>query len=133
MQPWYILDNFGNYIFLWLGTYAALLGPIDGIAIADYWLVRKQRIHLTELYRTNGIYSYRGGYNWNAIWAMLLGIAVPFVSRLIPGLGFIWDNAWTIGLFVSLIFYTWFMKRSSSLISQADYEKITAKAEAHAS
>jgi NCS1 family nucleobase:cation symporter-1 len=33
MQPWYILENFGNYIFIWLGTYGALLGPIDGIAI----------------------------------------------------------------------------------------------------
>ncbi|QQE76316.1 NCS1 family nucleobase:cation symporter-1 [Brevibacillus composti] len=134
MQPWYILDNFGNYIFLWLGTYAALLGPIDGIAIADYWLVRKRRIHLTELYRTNGIYSYTGGFNWSAVWAMAIGIAVPFISKLIPGLGFIWDNAWTIGLLISLALYTLFMKNNSSLISEKEYEEITAhQAESRAS
>ncbi|MFY0544257.1 NCS1 family nucleobase:cation symporter-1 [Brevibacillus sp. H7] len=126
MQPWYILENFGNYIFLWMGTYGALLGPIDGIAIADYWLVRKQRIHLTELYRTNGIYSYKGGVNQHAVWAMLIGIAVPFISKQIPGLTIIWDNAWTFGLLISLVFYTWLMKNSTSVISAADYNKITA-------
>jgi NCS1 family nucleobase:cation symporter-1 len=126
MQPWYILENFGNYIFLWLGTYGALLGPIDGIAIADYWLVRKRRIHLTELYRPDGIYSYKGGYNSHAIWAMLIGIAVPFISKYIPSLSVIWDNAWTCGLIVSLLFYTWFMKNSPSVISEAQYKAITS-------
>src|ERR1700676_1136722 len=41
MQPWFVLERFGNYIFIWLGTYGTLLGPFDGIAIADYWLVRQ--------------------------------------------------------------------------------------------
>ena len=118
MQPWYILENFGNYIFLWLGTYGALLGPIDGIAIADYWLVRKRRIHLTELYKTNGIYSYKTGFNTRAIWAMLIGIAIPFISKLIPGLEIIWDNAWTIGLLISLALYTWMMKGDSTIMSE---------------
>jgi NCS1 family nucleobase:cation symporter-1 len=126
MQPWYILENFGNYIFLWLGTYGALLGPIDGIAIADYWLVRKRRIHLTELYTPNGIYSYKGGVNYSAIWAMLIGIAVPFICKQIPALSIIWDNAWTCGLIISLLFYTWFMKNNSSVISSRDYDRITS-------
>jgi NCS1 family nucleobase:cation symporter-1 len=128
MQPWYILENFGNYIFLWLGTYGALLGPIDGIAIADYWLVRKRRIHLTELYRPDGMYSYQGGVNRHAVWAMLIGIAVPFISKSIPGLTVIWDNAWTCGLLVSLFLYTWLMKNSPSVISEAQYNAITSHA-----
>jgi NCS1 family nucleobase:cation symporter-1 len=125
MQPWYLLENFGNYIFLWLGTYGALLGPIDGIAIADYWLVRKQRIHLAELYRTDGRYSYTGGFNNNAIWALLIGVAIPFVCKYLPGLSFVWDNAWTFGLFISLIVYTLLMRSSGSLVSEAEYDKIT--------
>ncbi|MBR8659598.1 MULTISPECIES: NCS1 family nucleobase:cation symporter-1 [Bacillales] len=127
MQPWYILENFSNYIFLWLGTYGALLGPIDGIAIADYWLVRKRRIHLVELYRLNGMYSYKSGYNMRAIWAMLIGIAVPFVCKLIPGLTIVWDNAWTCGLLISLVIYTWLMKNTPNRMSAADYENITAR------
>ncbi len=43
------MSNFGNYIFGWLGTYGALLGPIDGIAIADYWLVRRRQMALKDL------------------------------------------------------------------------------------
>lgn len=128
MQPWYILENFGNYIFLWLGTYGALLGPIDGIAIADYWLVRKRRIHLTELYKVDGIYSYKSGFNSRAIWAMLIGIAIPFISKYTPGLNLIWDNAWTIGLLISLALYTWMMKNDTTILSVKDYEKITSAA-----
>jgi len=125
MQPWYLLDNFGNYIFLWLGTYGALLGPLDGIAIADYWMVRKKRIHLVELYQTNGRYSYKGGFNYAAIYAMLFGIAIPLVCRFIPGLTFVWDNAWTFGLFLSMFAYTWLMRGDNSLVSEAEYKKIT--------
>ncbi|WP_421617719.1 NCS1 family nucleobase:cation symporter-1 [Brevibacillus sp. TJ4] len=133
MQPWYILDNFGNYIFLWLGTYGALLGPIDGIAIADYWLVRKRRIHVIELYKTNGIYSYKSGFNSNAIWAMAIGIAIPFLCRYMPGLSFVWDNAWTVGLLISLFIYTWMMKSNNSVISQQQYEQITLRTKHEAS
>ncbi|GED29222.1 NCS1 family nucleobase:cation symporter-1 [Brevibacillus centrosporus] len=127
MQPWYILENFGNYIFLWLGTYGALLGPIDGIAIADYWLVRKRRIHLTELYKTNGIYSYKTGYNTRALWAMAIGIVIPFVCKYVPALSIIWDNAWTVGLLISLAIYTWMMRNDSTIMSVKDYEKVTAR------
>lgn len=125
MQPWYLLENFSNYIFLWLGNYGALLGPIDGIAIADYWLVRKQRIHLVELYQMTGRYTYKGGFNQKAIWALVIGIAVPFISKYIPGLTIIWDNSWTVGLLVSLFFYTWFMKQDGSALSASEYDKIT--------
>lgn len=126
MQPWYILENFGNYIFLWLGTYGALLGPIDGIAIADYWMVRKRRIHLIELYKTNGMYSYKSGFNSRAIWAMAIGIAIPFVCKYVPGLGFVWDNAWTIGLLISLSIYTLIMRSDASIISKKQYDEVTA-------
>lgn len=125
MQPWYLLENFANYIFLWLGNYGALLGPIDGIAIADYWLVRKQRIHLTELYRTNGRYSYKGGFNQKAVWALIIGIAVVFICKYISGLTIIWDNAWTCGLLISMFCYTWFMRNDASVLSASEYDKIT--------
>ncbi|UFJ42308.1 NCS1 family nucleobase:cation symporter-1 [Brevibacillus humidisoli] len=125
MQPWYLLENFGNYIFGWLGTYGALLGPIEGIAIADYWLVRKRRIHLTELYKPDGRYSYSGGFNQKAIAALLIGIVVPTACKFIPGLSFVWDNAWTFGLFLSLALYTWLMRVDSSTLSESEYRAVT--------
>ncbi len=125
LQPWYIMENFGNYIFGWLGTYAALLGPIDGIAIADYWLVRKRRIHLVELYKLDGRYSYAGGFNKNAIYALALGLAVAILGLLVPGLSIVWDNIWFVGLFVSGIAYWLLMKNDSSLVNEDEFRHVT--------
>jgi nucleobase:cation symporter-1, NCS1 family len=125
MQPWYIMDNFGNYIFGWLGTYGALLGPIDGIAIADYWLVRKKRMHLVELYKTQGRYSYGGGFNKCGVYALIIGVMASLIGLLIPGLFFLWENAWTVGLFVAMLIYWWLMKGDRSILSQEDYSMIT--------
>ncbi|MBX6394530.1 MAG: NCS1 family nucleobase:cation symporter-1 [Alicyclobacillaceae bacterium] len=125
IQPWYIMSNFGNYIFGWLGTYGALLGPIDGIAIADYWLVRKRRLALAELYSRDGRYNYKGGVNWNSVIALAVGIAVPLLGLIIPSLRWMWDNALVVGMVVAMVVYTWLMRRDGSLLSAEEYDRIT--------
>jgi NCS1 family nucleobase:cation symporter-1 len=125
MQPWYILENFGNYIFGWLGTYGALLGPIDGIAIADYWLVRRRRMHLVELYKPNGRYSYSSGFNKSGVFALVIGMVASLLGLVVPGLSFLWDNAWTVGLFVAMLAYWWMMKNDSSVLTEMEYTAIT--------
>ena len=125
MQPWYLLENFGNYLFVWLGTYGALLGPIEGIAIADYWLVRKRKLSLVDLYQRSGRYEYRNGFNTKAIYALLLGIGASLLGKVIPGMAFLWENAWFVGLFVSGFLYTYWMKEHESVISEEHYDLIT--------
>jgi NCS1 family nucleobase:cation symporter-1 len=125
IQPWYIMGNFGNYIFGWLGTYGALLGPIDGIAIADYWLVRKRRLALAELYMTQGRYHYSRGMNWNSVTALIVGIAVPMLGHFLPGLGWLWDNALIVGLVVAAAVYTYLMRGHETLVSAAEYARMT--------
>lgn len=125
MQPWYIMSNFGNYIFGWLGTYGALLGPIDGIAIADYWLVRRRRMALKELYTLDGRYNYTSGFNMNGVYALLIGVAIPVLGLFIPSLRFMWDNAWTFGLFISIFAYVYLMRNDKSVLSKEEYEAIT--------
>jgi nucleobase:cation symporter-1, NCS1 family len=126
MQPWAILGNFGNYIFGWLGTLGALLGPIDGIAIADYWLARRCKLHLIELYKPNGRYSYAGGFNKAGVYALIAGLAASSLGMVIPGLYFLWENAWTVGLFTAGIVYWALMKRDKSLLSDEEYNAITS-------
>lgn len=113
MQPWYVLANFSNYIFSWMGTYGAMLGPLDGIAIADYWLVRNKRLNLFELYRPGGIYSYSRGVNMRAVCAVLFGWCVVLLG-LLPGLGFIWSGGWLFGLTGGLLAHWWLMRNSQS-------------------
>jgi NCS1 family nucleobase:cation symporter-1 len=58
MMPWKLLASADTYIFNWLVGYSALLGPIAGIMIADYWLVRRCELDVPDLYRPEG--RYRG-------------------------------------------------------------------------
>ncbi len=44
MMPWKLMATFGSYIFGWLVGYSGLLGPVAGIMVADYFLVRKTKL-----------------------------------------------------------------------------------------
>ncbi len=72
--PWKLLETAGNYIFVWLVGYSALLGAIGGILIIDYYVVRKRVLNLDALYQKAGEYWYTGGYNMIALAALAAGI-----------------------------------------------------------
>lgn len=74
MMPWALLKTAGNYIFTWLVGYSALLGPIAGIIICDFWIIRKKKLHIADLYCLEGKYMYSCGFNHRAIIALLLGV-----------------------------------------------------------
>ena len=80
-MPWKLLATPGGYIFTWLVGYSALLGPIAGILIADYYLIRKTRLDLGGLYGVNPAYQYRGGFNPAAMIALIVAIIVFSASR----------------------------------------------------
>ena len=72
MMPWYLYQNLGDYIFTWLIGYSALLGPIAGIMLCDYYALRRQNLHVADLYSDSGRY---GRLNGRAVIALVLGIA----------------------------------------------------------
>ncbi len=75
IMPWRLLDTSHVYIYVWLTGYAVLLGPICGIMIADYWLMRRTRLVVGDLYEPEGRYRYTGGFNVVALAAFLGGVA----------------------------------------------------------
>jgi NCS1 family nucleobase:cation symporter-1 len=86
--PWKLIESSGGYIFTWLVGYSALLGPIAGIMIADYWLLRRTRLHVDEMYREDGRYFYSRGWNMAALIALAVGILpnLPgFLASAAPG------------------------------------------------
>ena len=76
MMPWKLLADPSGYIFTWLVGYSALLGPIGGIMIADYFVYRRKQLNVAALYAPDGEYTYSRGYSWAAILALLAG-ALP--------------------------------------------------------
>jgi NCS1 family nucleobase:cation symporter-1 len=125
MMPWKILETTQGYIFTWLIGYSALLGPIAGVLIIDYYVIRKTELDVGQLYRQDGIYSYGNGWNIAAIVAFLAGVLpnIPgFLNAAFPasfpsvGDGFktIYTYAWFVGVAISALVYGVMMKGRSS-------------------
>ena len=105
MCPWYWMSTFGNYVFGWLVGYSGLLGPVAGIMVVDYFLIRGTRLDSYSLYRRDGIYEYSKGINPAAIVALVFGVFVALVGRFVPRLAFLYDYAWFVGFFLAGAIY----------------------------
>jgi NCS1 family nucleobase:cation symporter-1 len=110
MQPWKLLADPSGYIFKWLVGYSGGLGSIAGVLIADYWLVRNKQLSLGDLYRTNGVYAYAGGWNWRAVVATLIGCALAWGGLVIPAMRPLYDYAWFVGFGASALTHYFLMK-----------------------
>jgi NCS1 family nucleobase:cation symporter-1 len=116
MMPWKLVADPNGYIFTWLIAYSALLGPIGGILICDYFVIRHTRLNAIALYERGGEYFYKNGFNAIALVALILGVLPnvpgflgtikvidpatvgPFFMRL-------YDYAWFVGFFISFVVY----------------------------
>jgi NCS1 family nucleobase:cation symporter-1 len=101
MMPWKLLSDFSAYIFGWLVGYSGLLGPIAGVMIADYFVIRKRQLNVDQLYRSEGEYTYTRGVNWRAVGALLIGVAVALLGLVIPAVRWMYDYAWFVGFIVA--------------------------------
>src|SRR5271157_714737 len=101
MMPWQLLRDFSSYIFGWLVGCSALLGPIAGIMICDYYVVRRRQLQLEELYRRGGAYEFWRGFNPRAIVALVIGIAIALIGLAVPAVRWLYDYAWFVGFIVS--------------------------------
>jgi NCS1 family nucleobase:cation symporter-1 len=115
-MPWRLFNDLGAYIFTWLIGYSALLGPIAGIMLTDYFVIRRTRLDRDSLYDRQGIYP---AVNWIAISALILAV-LPNIPGFInaatntagtPDAHFpeffdvIYDYAWFIGVTIASVLY----------------------------
>lgn len=105
LMPWKLLSNYKTFILGWLGGYAAFLGPVAGIMICDYFLVRRRVLLLEDLYLRGGAYEYSRGTNWRAVAALALGAATALMGLAIPALRALYDYSWFVGFAVSFVAY----------------------------
>jgi NCS1 family nucleobase:cation symporter-1 len=110
MRPWRLLADPSGYIFAWLVGYSGGLGSIAGVLIVDYWLVRRKRLELSDLYRKQGVYTYNGGWNWRAVVATLIGCALAWIGLVVPALSALYAYAWFVGFGAAAITYFTFTK-----------------------
>ena len=104
MMPWRLLENADHYLS-WLVAYSGFLGPIAGILICDYFLLRRKIVLVEDLYKRNGFYEFSSGFNWNGIAALGLGCGVAFAGLVIEPLRFLYNYAWFVGFLVGFVVY----------------------------
>ncbi len=112
IMPWRLLSDYGTYIFGWLVGYSSFLGPIAGIFIADYWLIRKTNLSLADLYQSEGLY---GRWNWKAIVSLIAGVTAALIGLVVPGLRWLYDYAWFVGFAVAFALY-WALMRGTPVV-----------------
>ena len=106
MMPWKLVADPTGYIFTWLVGYSALLGPVGGIMIADYFVLRRRVLDVPALYDPDGCYRYSGGWSIAAIAAFAVAV-VPSVPGFLAQVGWI-DPASVPSLLAGVYGYAWF-------------------------
>jgi NCS1 family nucleobase:cation symporter-1 len=121
IMPWKLIESTDGYIFTWLIGYSALLGPIGGILIADYFILRKTELDLEGLYKHQGPYTYNSGFNPVAIAAFVIAV-LPNLPGFLHQAGFlesfpglpifdqIYTYAWFVGFGLAIVLYSLLMK-----------------------
>jgi nucleobase:cation symporter-1, NCS1 family len=110
LMPWKLLASYKSLIFGWLGAYAAFLGPVAGIMICDYFVLRRRTLQLSDLYLRDGVYEYAHGFNWLAIAALAAGAGIALVGLVVPALRPLYDYSWFVGFAASFVMYYALMK-----------------------
>lgn len=107
MFPWKLYADPSGYIFTWLIGYSALLGPIGGIMIADYFVHRRRVLVVEDLYRTDGRYRYSGGFSGVALTALALSV-LPNLPGFLATIKVLPQTS-IAPIFISLYHYAWFV------------------------
>lgn len=112
--PWRLVEDAGAYIFTWLVGYSALLGPIAGILVADYYIKRRMLLDVDALFRHDGPYAGRQGWNLAGMVALAAGVlpnlpgflhVAGALASVPPVFDSLYSYAWFVGFLVAAVVY----------------------------
>lgn len=130
LQAWWIYGSGAAY-FNWMNAYGTILAPIAALLVADFWVVKKQRIDIKSLFLPDGRYAYSNGVNWAAIISWFVAFIVPLVAYFGMSGGFWtflaeWNYVWS--FVIGFVVYVILMKTGmagNSYITEEEYAQIT--------
>ena len=106
ITPWNLFNN-PQVIHYTIDILGALIGPLFGILLADFYWVKKQKIEVDDLYtlNTDGCYWYKNGYNPVALYSLIPAAIVPILCVLLPQLSGLANFSWFIGMGLGFMIY----------------------------
>ena len=100
-------------ILSFIDTFAAFFGPLFGVMIADYYLIKKKELSNNDIYSIDGegLYFYSGGWHLKGVYSLFLGFIFSFSTIWNFNLTFLQTYSWIIGAFVAWITYYLLVKK----------------------
>ena len=94
-------------ILSFVDTLGAFFGPIFGIMISDYFLIKKGNLINKDIYslESNGVYYYSGGWHLRAVYSLVLGFIFSASTIWNSNLMFLQSYSWILGAFVAGFVY----------------------------
>ena len=122
--PWNLYDS-PVVIVYFLGGLGALLGPLFGVIMVDYWVVRKTKVNVPQLYTEagDGEYFYHHGVNWRAIGAFVPAALLSLILALVPAFASVSQFSWFLGAGIAAVIY-FVIARRDFTFREVDGEEI---------
>lgn len=104
ITPWNLFNN-PVIINIFLAALGAVLGPLFGVIIADYYILRRQQVQVSELFKAKGMHSFVNGWNIRAVCAFLVASIPSIVVAVVPteACRFLSPFSWFIGAALALV------------------------------
>nr|WP_034334363.1 NCS1 family nucleobase:cation symporter-1 [Herbaspirillum sp. B39] len=112
ITPWNLFGN-PEVIHYTLDVLGGFIGPLYGILLSDYYLVKQRQVKVEDLYtmRPEGRYWYTNGVNRDAVKALVLAAAVCVACVMLPQLRKAADFSWFIGAALGAVCYLMFARK----------------------
>ena len=94
-------------ILSFVDTFAAFFGPLFGVIIADYYLIKNKELSNYDIYSVDGegLYFYSGGWHIKGVYSLFIGFIFSFSTIWNVNLMFLQTYSWIIGAFIAWITY----------------------------
>lgn len=114
IMPWRFLGE-GGAIITFLNLIGAMLGPVGGVMIAHYYIVKRQKINLNQLYmdlskKTDNKKNPYYGINVHAYIATLLPLALTILGQFVEAFSVFAEASWVSGFILAVVIYLLLVK-----------------------
>ena len=94
-------------ILSFIDTFGSFFGPLLGVIVVDYYLIKKSSLSNKDLYsaESESVYYYSNGWHIKALYSVILGFIFSASTIWNINLMFLQSYAWIIGAFVSSLVY----------------------------
>ena len=106
-----VLSQIG--ILSFVDTFISFFGPLFGVMVADYYLIKSQSISNKDIYSTevDSIYYFSKGWHIKSCYSIFIGFIFSASTIWNPNLMFLQSFGWIIGAFISSLTYYLLAKR----------------------